>query len=84
MKDTAPPLSEKARGSMFERYKDYSLDQELPGVVFHADLRLPLAARIIEAHGGKVMFESNAKSGNTCFISIPLTTESSIAKMSSG
>ncbi len=77
-------LADNLKEVIFERYKDFSLNeiilQQNPLTKnssfanFNADLRLPLAARIIEFHGGSVILEDAGSSSNLCRISIPLRT----------
>jgi hypothetical protein len=70
-KNSGPPLDEHIRKHMFDRYKDFSLDACLPPAsAFHADLRLPLAALIICAHGGDLSFETTDDHANYCMVTL--------------
>ncbi|MCC7531731.1 MAG: PAS domain S-box protein [Candidatus Melainabacteria bacterium] len=73
--DSGPVIPESVAETLFERYKDNSMDNDLPAGDFIADLRLPLAARIIGAHGGKITIDSMDGKTNRCKISIPATKE---------
>jgi PAS domain S-box-containing protein len=72
--DTGPLLAESVSRQIFERFKDFSADNLLARQAFHADLRLPLAARIIERHGGSIRFEKLADPANLCRIMLPTET----------
>jgi PAS domain S-box-containing protein len=68
--DSGPALPESLAGQIFERFKDIGADTKETDSSLHADLRLPLAARIIECHGGRIHFEKSNEGGNICCIFI--------------
>jgi PAS domain S-box-containing protein len=71
LSDSGPLLSENLRQHIFDRYRDFSIDGELSKDGLNTDLRLPLAERIIRAHGGSVRFEAAPDLSNICIVSIP-------------
>ncbi|MBX9691647.1 MAG: HAMP domain-containing histidine kinase, partial [Cyanobacteria bacterium] len=54
--DSGPPVEAKVRQDLFNRFKEHS-SRGSSASNFNADLALPLSARIIEAHGGKVILK---------------------------
>lgn len=70
--DSGPLIPEYLRPRIFDRFNDVSLDQDLRESNFHADLRVPLAAKIIECHSGTVQFAEGERSSNCCIINIPV------------
>lgn len=68
--DQGPLIPDQIRNQVFDRFKDFSLDLDQRFSSFHADLRLPLAGKIIQLHQGTVSFEqSSDSSSNVCCIS---------------
>ncbi len=77
LQDRGPVITESVAKSLFERYKDNSPDNDAMESDFIADLRLTLAARIIEAHAGTILIDS-VEGTNRCRIFIPATSENSV------
>jgi signal transduction histidine kinase len=63
--DTGPGIPEENIYNIFDKYK--KLHEEGTG------LGLYLARQIINAHGGEIWVENNAKTGSTFFFSLPVS-----------
>jgi PAS domain S-box-containing protein len=71
--DNGPLLSDLDRKQLFLRVKEAAATGKLgPDCTFHADLLLPLAARVIEAHGGSLNVESTGGNRNLICVLIPV------------
>jgi PAS domain S-box-containing protein len=74
--DCGPALSEKQRQRLFVRIKEPLEEQKRIGAehYFHADLALPLAAKTIESHAGRLIVEEQ-NGQNVFLLAIPLSNE---------
>ena len=76
--DCGPVLAEEQRKRLFVRVKEPVDEQKRVGAshYFHADLALPLAAKTIESHGGRLIVdEQNGQ--NVFLLEIPFFSENS-------
>lgn len=64
--DNAKPIPEAVSSAMFDRHKDESLKEDFADSMFRAELAIPLAAKIITAHGGTIQIETSNNSN--CFV----------------
>jgi K+-sensing histidine kinase KdpD len=79
MRDEAPRMQESVRQNLFQRLKEPSDGTKLgPGGTFHADLVLPLAAKVIESHGGTVKVEASSGNGNIFLVVVPFLDAKSV------
>ncbi len=69
--DTGPGIEEDERGRVFELFfrGQAALSHTQPGI----GLGLPIAKRIVEAHGGRITLESAPGGGSTFTVWLPLT-----------
>lgn len=71
--DTAPPMSEKSRNQLFNRFKDMTALQDASVEErLGTGLALPIASKIIESHAGVIEILGNGPTGNVYFIRVPL------------
>lgn len=71
IRDTGPALAEKQRNELFLQEREaWENEKSLRDESFHADLLLPLAKKIIEAHSGSISVETNADGNNLICVSV--------------
>lgn len=78
--DSALTLSEKARGQLFDRFKDFTAVQNAGSDERTVTgLALPIASKIIESHGGTISVMPGQASGNIYYIKVPLSATTTVA-----
>lgn len=83
VKDTATPVAENARESLFDRFKTI-VPGAAPVVAAAAEaepaagsgLAMPIARKIVESHGGTIGVKPRGETGNVFWIRLPMTRES--------
>lgn len=68
IKDKGPGLDEDIQSKMFERYKMAKIVQRKIG----GGLGLYLSKQILEAHGGRIWYETKKDQGTTFYFSLPI------------
>jgi signal transduction histidine kinase len=67
VKDTGEGIAEERMGTIFEKYKGASADNQLPST----GLGLPICKQIVEIHGGVIWAESRLGKGSSFTFTIP-------------
>lgn len=73
--DNGPGLPHEKAEEIFRGFSQ--LEASFTGTVEGVGLGLPLARRIVEAHGGRIWVESRIGAGSTFFFTIPLVSAAS-------
>lgn len=67
-------IKEKNKNQIFEPFFTYpAYDIENPDNLKHTGLGLPIAKKVLEKHGGNILFESEENKGTTFTIILPLS-----------
>jgi signal transduction histidine kinase len=73
VKDNGVGIPKDKQRDLFKKF--YQIDKSLTREVGGSGLGLAISKGIVEAHNGKIWFESKPGTGSTFFFSIPMTTQ---------
>ncbi len=70
--DNGPGVPSEEQEKIFQKF--YQIEEYFTGKVEGIGLGLPLARRLVEAHGGKIWVESKLGEGSTFYFTLPKST----------
>jgi signal transduction histidine kinase len=73
VEDEGVGIPESAQDRVFERF--YRVDNEATSRTRGAGLGLAISRAIVEAHGGRIWFESVPGEGSTFYVALPLASD---------